>query len=227
MDVGRRRGNLDKGYAGVPGREPAHLCAVPVRQCGQVGVETKEFEGCRALGGMGLGLIEELGSRFGAAGREGRCGQRLESVHDDPGERHTFDKLYVGMTGDSGGDVRVVALDEDLNATGPLETFVDISPDPVWIDGVGTDICGNVYVAHFSTSQLFRVTPDGQASVFVDWSIDPSQYGHGLIFGNGIGGFREDALYLPMPYANNSVQEVIVGVPSRAWAGTAINARTP
>ncbi len=139
----------------------------------------------------------------------------------------SFDKLYVGMTGDSGGDVRVVALDEDLNATGPLETFVDISPDPVWIDGVGTDICGNVYVAHFSTSQLFRVTPDGQASVFVDWSIDPSQYGHGLIFGNGIGGFREDALYLPMPYANNSVQEVIVGVPSRAWAGTAINARTP
>jgi sugar lactone lactonase YvrE len=139
----------------------------------------------------------------------------------------SFDKLYVGMTGESGGNVRVVALDAELNASGALEPFVDIAPGSVWIDGVGTDICGNVYVANFATSQLFRVTPDGQSTLYVDWSIDPSQYGHGLIFGNGIGGFREDALYLPMPYAENAVQEIIVGVPSREWAGTAINAVAP
>jgi hypothetical protein len=138
-----------------------------------------------------------------------------------------FDKLYVGMTGEAASDVMVVSLDAELNATGELEPFADLSPDSVWIDGVGSDICGNVYVANFSTSQLYKVTPDGQSSVYVDWSIDPSQYGHGLIFGNGIGGFREDALYLPMPYSNNTVQEVVVGIPSRAWAGTALNATGP
>lgn len=139
----------------------------------------------------------------------------------------SFDKLYIGMTGKSAGQVRVVPLDAELNASGPIEPFADIAAGSVWIDGVGTDICGNVYVANFATSQLFRITPDGSSSVYVDWSIDPSQYGHGLIFGNGVGGFREDALYLPMPYANNGVQEIVVGVPSREWAGTATNVPAP
>lgn len=139
----------------------------------------------------------------------------------------TFDKLYVALTGEAASDVMVVSLDSELNATGEPEPFADLLPEGIWLDGVGTDICGNIYVACFTTSQLFKITPDGQTSVYVDWSIDPSQYGHGLIFGNGVGGFREDALYLPMPYSDNRVQEIVVGIPSRAWTGTALNVPAP
>lgn len=142
---------------------------------------------------------------------------------------HVFDfspdlrKLYVGMTGVSEGDVRVVDLDEELNATSELKPFAELSKEKVWIDGVATDVCGNLYVANFSSSQLFKVTADGEVSVFVDWSADPTQYGHGGVFGNGVGGFRVDALYLPMPYNNHTVQEVVIGVPARGWGGTVLN----
>ncbi len=141
---------------------------------------------------------------------------------------HVFDfspdlrKLYVGMTGVSAGDIRVVELDEDLNATSELLPFAELSEEKVWIDGVATDVCGNLYVANFSSSQLFKVTPGGDVSVFVDWSADPTQYGHGAVFGNGAGGFRIDALYLPMPYNDHTVQEVVVGVPGRDWGGTVL-----
>ena len=133
-----------------------------------------------------------------------------------------LDALYIGMTGETETNVRVVRLDESLDALGPLEPFANIAPGKVWIDGVATDACGNLYVANFATSQLFRVRPDGSSEVYVDWSADPTQYGHGVIFGNGVAGFREDALYLPMPYNNHSVQEIVVGIPSRSWKGNVL-----
>lgn len=136
----------------------------------------------------------------------------------------SFDALYVGMTGESGVNVRVLRLDDDLQPLGPLEDFAEISHGKVWIDGVATDICGNLYVADFTSSKLFRITPDGSSAVYFDWSDDPTQYGHGVIFGTGVGGFREDAIYLPMPYNDHTVQEIIVGVPSRSWAGVALGA---
>ncbi len=134
-----------------------------------------------------------------------------------------LDKLYVGMIGLEGGQIRVVSLDSDLNATGPLEPFVDVAQDAAWVDGIAADICGNVYATNFTTSQLFKITPAGDVSVYLDWSGDPTQYGHAVVFGNGKGGFREDAIYLPMPYNGNTVQEVVVGVPGRAFAGEVIN----
>ncbi len=136
----------------------------------------------------------------------------------------SLDALYVGMTGETGMDVRVVQLDENLDATGVLEDFANVAEGKVWIDGVATDVCGNLYVANFATSQLSKITPDGVSSLYFDWSADPTQYGHGVIFGNGVGGFREDAIYLPMPYNEHTVQEIVVGIPSRTWKGIPISA---
>lgn len=137
---------------------------------------------------------------------------------------HAFDfspdqrRVYLGMTGFNPGQVRVLDLDEELRPVGELRPFVDLTPgDKVWIDGVATDACGNVYVANFSSSQLFRVTPSGEASLFYDWSMDDTEYGHGVVFGNGRGGFRSDAIYAPMPYDGHAVQEIVVGVPGREW----------
>lgn len=139
---------------------------------------------------------------------------------------HAFDfspdhrRVYLGMTGFNPGQVRVLDLDDDLRPVGELRSFVDLTPgDKVWIDGVATDACGNVYVANFSSSQLFRVTPAGEATLFWDWSGDDTEYGHGVVFGNGRGGFRSDALYAPMPYDGHAVQEIVVGVPGREWLG--------
>jgi hypothetical protein len=93
-----------------------------------------------------------------------------------------------------------------------------------WHDGVAVDACGAMYVPEYWSSRMYRVTSDGSVNIFFDWgAIDDSAYGHGAVFGHGIGGWREDAIYAPMPYDGNKVQEVVVGVPSRSWGGTVVN----
>jgi len=151
----------------------------------------------------------------------------------DGGNAHSFDfnrafdRLYIGTIGDL-GHIRFVDLDVNYNAVGQPQTFVNLMGfGSVWLDGIATDVCGNLYVPNFTTSQLFKVTPTGTPTVYVDWSSDSSKYGHGVIFGNGLFGFREDALYLPMPYNYNTVMEVVVGIPGREFAGTVINGPTP
>ncbi len=134
-----------------------------------------------------------------------------------------LDRLYVGVFGsDVRMGVMVVGLDGDLRATGPLEPFANVSNVPT-NDGIAVDACGNLYVADAFEKQVTRVTPDGVVSLYLDWSGDPQQHGHGMVFGSGVGGFRDDALYLPMPFANHAVREVVVGVPSRSWQGATVN----
>jgi hypothetical protein len=127
-----------------------------------------------------------------------------------------YDRLYVGTIGQG---ILSVALDQDLVAQGALAPFAPLGPFS-WVDGVATDACGTVYAVDYDTKQLLRITEAGEVGVFVQWSDE--DYGHGLIFGNGVGGFRDDALYLPVPYSGNAVLEVVVGVPSRA-AGLALD----
>ena len=61
----------------------------------------------------------------------------------------------------------------------------------------------------------------------MSWRTRQAFYGHGVVWGTGVGGFREDALYLPLPYNNNLVTELIIGVPSKNWNGTVVNAPLP
>jgi hypothetical protein len=117
-------------------------------------------------------------------------------------------------------------LDESLNATSAPQAFATNLGDG-WQDGVAVDACGYIYVPEFWSRTLYRVAPDGSHQVYLSWANNQSQYGHGVQWGTGNGGWREDALYLPMPYGNNRVKEIIVGTPSRMWLGDVINAPEP
>lgn len=124
--------------------------------------------------------------------------------------------LYIGTTGTA---LYALPLDEDLDPAGELELFASVGSG--WLDGIELDACGNLYVASYYSSALFRVSPEGEVSTFAG---GPSVlYGHGVTWGNGVGGWRTDALYLPQPYNGSTVREVVVGIGGghevRTWNG--------
>jgi hypothetical protein len=124
-------------------------------------------------------------------------------------------KLYVGTLGD--GDVYAYDLDENGKTKGYPKKFAEKVGDG-YHDGLGVDACGNVYVADYYTSALYRITPEGKVSLYQDWKgtgFDTSDYGHGMEWGSGFGGYEKTSLYLPQPYDDNTVVRVDVGVPAR------------
>jgi len=129
-----------------------------------------------------------------------------------------YQTLFVGVL--SSGRLFRVALDEDMNPAGAAEVFAG-GMGQSYMDGMALDVCGNIYVTEYSNSQLFRVSPDGEVHRL--WDPPLNQYGHGLKWGTGAHGWRSDALYIPRPYGNNTVAEVVVGVPGRGWEGKVIN----
>jgi streptogramin lyase len=143
----------------------------------------------------------------------------LLSSDDIPNLRTiTFDADYGSLFIASGYAPDMIYrayLDGQGNIDPPMEWgTIGVSwLDEPYIDGLQLDACGNLYAAEFFTNNMYKIGPDGgQAEVFVDW--DETDYGHALEWGSGIGGFSSTALYLPRPYANNTVVEVELGVPS-------------
>ncbi len=123
-----------------------------------------------------------------------------------------FTLMYITSLGRS--DVYVVPLDDDMNLLGDPMVFVTI-PGSGFQDGLGVDICGNLYVPDYDSSSLYRISPEAEVKKLVQWEFE--FYGHGLRWGSGIGGFDDHALYLPQPYDDNTVVEVDIGVPSNAY----------
>jgi len=134
-----------------------------------------------------------------------------------------FTRMYVGTVNNNIGTVYSLELDANLEPTGPATIFaIDVGFG--YHDAVGVDCCGNLYVADYYAKQLFRISPAGAIDRYVDWSPDATGYGHGLVWGDGVGGWRTDAIYLPLPYGNNQVVEIVIGVPDRLFPGTVLNA---
>jgi hypothetical protein len=127
--------------------------------------------------------------------------------------------MYIGSIGV--GEVYYFDLDADLNPVGDVQVFARTGSSG-WHDGLGVDVCGNVYVADYVTSSLYRVSEDGGTVTSMVDVVDFG-YGHGLTWGSGIGGWRADALYLPQPYNGYTVREVVIGVANgdsvRTWNG--------
>ncbi len=117
---------------------------------------------------------------------------------------------YVATIGT--GTVFQIPVDDNLDPTGQAEDYA--TGIGSWMDGLGIDACGNLYVAEYASSGLYRVRTDSSVESLV--RKRPTPYGHGLEWGSGIGGWRTDALYQPQPYDNNTVREVVIGVPSGA-----------
>jgi hypothetical protein len=132
--------------------------------------------------------------------------------------------LYIGTIGGSQGRIYRVPLGPDYRPTAQAEVFATGVGRGGYHDAIGVDVCGYLYVPDYDTSNLYRVSPSGQVQLLLDSGFLRSDYGHGLEWGLGVGGFRDDAIYLPQPYDAHRVLELVIGVPSRDWTGgTAIN----
>ena len=135
---------------------------------------------------------------------------------------HDGSLMYFGTFTD-GGKIWEVPMDTTLmEATAPPVLFADNVGS--WHDGIGVDACGNVYLADYTDNALYRITPTGRVQAISDPGFDA--YGHGLRWGNGVGGWRDDAIYQPQPYNSNKVVEVVVEVPFRTFPGTVIGTPT-
>jgi hypothetical protein len=133
-----------------------------------------------------------------------------------------FTRFYIGNHEYNGGTIYVVDLDEDYNPLGPAEVFAEDVGD--WHDGLGVDICGYLYVASYNDQDTYRISPDGTEVIkILNASFSDGMYGHGIAWGSGVGGWLEDALYIPQPNNGNTVGEARIGVPYRTWEGVVLN----
>jgi len=128
--------------------------------------------------------------------------------------------MYIAMVGD--GWLYSVDLDENLDFVGEPEPYVYLEGG--WQDAVGVDVCGNLYVPDYYTSRLYKVTPEGDAEVFVQ--ARAGGYPHGLEWGTGRDGWSDTAMYAPLPYSRNTVVAYEIGVPDgarvREWNGVRV-----
>ena len=128
--------------------------------------------------------------------------------------------LFIGTIG--GGTVYKLDLDAELYAIGRPQAWVTGLGG--WHDGIEVDNCGNLYIADYSTSGFYRITPDKEVTLIV--RAGSQVYGHGTAWGEGIGGWRTDSIYQPQPYNGNKVREVVIGLASgdtvRTWNGTQV-----
>ncbi len=137
---------------------------------------------------------------------------------DDPWSPRTLafnadlSRLYIGTVDDQ-GRIFYFDLDSDMRPVGDPKVFVS-GVGSGWHDGMGMDICGNLWAVEFESSSLYRISPEGTIEKMVDWSSNESQFGHGLAWGNGIGDWRSDALYFPVPEGGQRVKEIVIGVPA-------------
>ena len=124
-----------------------------------------------------------------------------------------FSKLYVGTYMGNGGKIYEVTLDKNLDPVGGLTVFATGVGTGSYHDALEVDAGGNIYVVDYSTSTLWRITPAGKVSNLHNFGS--RNYGHGITWGNGVDGWRDDAIYLPQPYNGNNVVDVVIQVPSR------------
>jgi hypothetical protein len=131
-----------------------------------------------------------------------------------------LDSTAVYISTIAQGDVFVVPVDAELEPTAEPTVFASGVGDS-WHDGIAMDACGNLYVPEFWSSGLYRIDPDGVVTTVYDQeSSGFEHYGHGLEWGSGIDGWNDHAIYLPQPYQGNTVNEVVLGVPSASTVRT-------
>lgn len=111
---------------------------------------------------------------------------------------------------DTIGRLYVLDWDAEYLPVGPARLFAS-QVGGGFHDGLGVDACGNLLVADYQTSGLYRVTPEGEVALYHPW--DMQTYGHSLSWGSG--GWDDHSLYLPQPYNDDTIVKVDVGVPAR------------
>ena len=125
-----------------------------------------------------------------------------------------FTALYIG--GFSGvGTIYKLPIDKQGNP-GLLEVWAT-NVGTGWLDGMGVDYCGNLYVADYGASKILRYTPSGQFdSVIVDGSaMGGFIYMPNFQWGSGIGGWDPLKLYIAEGMMPRRGFEVDLGIPAK------------
>jgi hypothetical protein len=121
-------------------------------------------------------------------------------------------------------DIVAFEVDLDLTPIGDRLTYAE-DVGGGYHDAVSFDICGNLYVSDFVESALFRIAPNRTVERIIQWDLsdDPlTSYGHGLLWGNGTDDWSPTSAIVPLPYANEQVKVLQLGVPSSRWDGSGL-----
>lgn len=122
-----------------------------------------------------------------------------------------YKTLYIdGFSGV--GTIYKIEFDDNGNP-GPLQNFAT-KVGTGWLDGLGVDVCGNVYVCDYGQTVVYRISPDGQSKVkVIDGSKISGTYLPNMQWGSGLGGWDPMKLYLPDGW-KKGVFEVDLQVPA-------------
>ena len=145
---------------------------------------------------------------------------RVSGACEDNSDNHTLACWDETMLEEPALDVLAWDLDEDLTPLGLPQVYAEHLGG--YHDALAFDLCGNLWISDFATSNLYRVAPDHSWEVMVDWSLDEvplSSYGHAILWGTGLNGWSADSIYVALPYASDQVKELKVGVPGAQWTG--------
>jgi streptogramin lyase len=122
-----------------------------------------------------------------------------------------YTALYIG--GFSGvGTIYKLPIDENGVDGDIIPWATDVGTG--YLDGLAVDACGNVYVADYGASRIYRITPDGLTKTPI---IDSGVYMPNMQWGSGINGWDPLTLYIPDGW-DHKVYEVAIGVPSKPKA---------
>jgi len=126
---------------------------------------------------------------------------------------NAYDTLYIGSFGASA--IYAMSISPD-GVPGRLEVWADFSDTPGLLDGMGVDICGNVYVCEYGNTDIWRVSPDGQTKKKIIIGGPLGTYLPNLQWGRGPG-WDPLSLYIPDGW-QIGVWRADIGVPSKPLA---------
>jgi len=126
---------------------------------------------------------------------------------------NAYDTLYIGSFGASA--IYTMSISPD-GVPGRLEVWADFSDTPGLLDGMGVDICGNVYVCEYGATDIWRVSPDGQEKEKIIIGGPLGTYLPNLQWGRGPG-WDPMSLYIPDGW-EIGVWRAEIGVPSKHLA---------
>ena len=126
-----------------------------------------------------------------------------------------FTALYIA--GFSGAKkIYKLPMNEDGTPAGELEIWAE-DVGTGWLDGIGVDVCGNVYIADYNRSQILRYDKDGN---YVDTPINMQgtwNYLPNMQWGSGMGDWNENWAYFPEGWSASQMYELELGIPSK-WS---------
>jgi len=121
-----------------------------------------------------------------------------------------YTALYIGSFGSPW--LYTMSISEDGFA-GRAEEWADFTDTPGLLDGMGVDICGNVYVCEYGETDIWRVSPDGKHKEKIIDADESWTYLPNMQWGVG-SGWDPYSLYIPDGWSIGAWRAKI-GVPAK------------